>query len=144
MNRFAKACVTLGFSMICVLGAASVARSDVATYYGSSYAAIAYSPATGKFGYSYNYGSRSSAERAALANCPQADARIVTWVHNGFCALALGKDQSCWGIGFSWGNGASNTEARNYALEDCSDRTSDARVVLCVCSSGAFAPEVHR
>src|SRR5262245_60450385 len=48
------------------------------------FAAIAYSPATGKYGYSYNYSSRSAAMRRALTQCPQADAKIVGWVEGGY------------------------------------------------------------
>ena len=124
-------------------GAQAKVKDIVVYASGDTYAAIAYSPATGKWGYGNNYGSRGAAERAALQNCPEPDARIVTWVHNGFCALALGDDRSCWGIGYSWGNGASNTAARNFALQDCRGRTTGAHIVLCV-YSGNLQPEVHR
>src|SRR5262245_3721544 len=40
----------------------------------SRYGAIAYSLKTGKFGYAWNYGSRHSAETAALSECPESDA----------------------------------------------------------------------
>jgi hypothetical protein len=143
MNRFAKSFGMLALTTACFLVVAGVAKSDVIYFYGSTYAAIAYSPATGKFGYGYNCGSRASAEAMALNNCPAADARIVTWVNNGFCSLALGDNKSRWGTGYSWGAGATNTAARNTALANCRARTSGARIVLCVCSTDV-APEVHR
>src|SRR5690349_7855639 len=52
-----------------------------------SFGAIAYSPTTGKFGYSYNYRNRATAEKVALQNCHAVDARVVGWVNAGFLAL---------------------------------------------------------
>jgi uncharacterized protein DUF4189 len=101
-----------------------------------TYAAIAYSPSTGKYGYSYNLRSRAAAEKTALEKCPEADARIVTWVNRGFVALALGNDKSCWGVGWSYGNGASTAVAKDYALEDCKKRTSGAMIALVMASDG--------
>jgi len=103
-----------------------------------SYAAIAYSPETGFFGYSYNDGSRWAAEKAALKRCQGSDARIVCWVNRGFCVLALGDDKSCWGAGWSYGDGASNTEAINRALTECRRRTTGARLILCLVSDGQY------
>jgi hypothetical protein len=144
MKRFSKVFGLLILATACVLGAATAARSaDVIVFHGDTYAAIAYSPATGKMGYAYNYGSRWSAEAAALKNCKADDARIVTWVNNGFCALALGDDDSCWGVGWSYGDGATNTYARNRALQECGKRTTKPRIVLCICSANV-APEVRR
>ena len=54
------------------------------------YAAIAYSPSTGKYGTSRNYPTRGEADRAAIANCGAADARVVVWASGGsYCALAV-------------------------------------------------------
>ncbi len=113
---------------------ANQGRADLIEFDDDTYAAIAYSPATGKWGYAYDCDSRSSAEEAALSRCKAPDACIVTWVHNGFCALALGDDKSHWGVGWSFGDGASNVSARNRALAECRQRTTGARLVLCVCS----------
>lgn len=105
---------------------------------GQSHAAIAYSPATGKFGYSYNLPSRRAAERMALQKCEADDARIVGWVSKGFLALALGSDKSCWGVGWSYGNGASNTAAKDYAMNDCKKRTTDVHIVIALSSDGQY------
>lgn len=107
----------------------------VIVFDGDTYAAIAYSPSTGKYGYASNYGSRWAAETAALRNCAAKDAQIVTWVNNGFCALAVGDDVSAWGIGYSYGDGATNTYAKQRALLEAQKRTKNARVLLCVCSA---------
>ena len=103
-----------------------------------SYSAIAYSPATGKYGYSYDRRSRSAAEDGALRDCGADDARIACWVNKGFCALALGNDKSCWGVGWTYGNGANNTDAKNYALEDCRSRTDGVHIALCLSSDGQY------
>ncbi len=104
----------------------------------SSYAAIAYSPETGSYGYSYSFHSRASAERAALDHCDASDAQIVCWVNRGFCALALGDDKSCWGTGWSYDDGAASADAKDRALAQCSGRTTGARVVLCLVSDGQY------
>ena len=101
-----------------------------------SYAAIAYSPATGKFAFSYNYGSRSSAEKAALKQLDKEDGKIVCWVNNGFCALALGDEVGKYGMGYRWGDGASTRGAAERALAECSKRTTGARIVLLLSSDG--------
>ncbi len=114
------------------------AWADVIDIDEASFAAIAYSPATGEFRYACGYGSRGSAERAALGACKAQDARIVCWVNNGFCALALGNDQKYWGVGWSYGDGASTTEAVRFALQECNRRTTAARIVLCLSSDGQY------
>ena len=85
----------------------------------NSYAAIAYSPATGKYAYASDYGSRKAAEKAALEKCGADDATIACWINHGFCALALGSDKSCWGAGWEYGNGANNLRAKEKAMKDC-------------------------
>jgi uncharacterized protein DUF4189 len=100
------------------------------------FAAIAYSPSTGKYGYSYNYRSRSAAETAALEHLPQPDARIVCWVKAGFCALAKGDDISECGVGWSYGKGARTEDAREAAVEDCGKKTTHPYLALLVLSDG--------
>jgi hypothetical protein len=103
-----------------------------------SFAAIAYSPSTGEFHYACNYSSRWAAQEAALALFKAKDGRVVCWVNEGFCALALGDDQSVWGTGWRFGDGASNADAMNTALEQCKKRTTGAHIVLCVSSDGQY------
>lgn len=50
------------------------------------YAAIAYSEATGNYGYGYNRGTRREAERRALVECAAPDAKLLTWVQFGWAA----------------------------------------------------------
>ena len=133
---------TMALALAGMLSLAGEWRSDVIYFDGDTYAAIAYSPATGRYGYAYNHGSRRSAENAALRHCKADDARIVTWVHNGFCALAIGDDRSRWGTGWSYGDGATNTSAKRRALDECGRRTTGPRIVVCVCSTNV-RPEVR-
>jgi Domain of unknown function (DUF4189) len=115
--------------------AASAQAIDVSS---DSYAAIAYSPSTGKIGYSYDRRSRAAAEDAALKDCGADDATIACWVNRGFCALALGNDKSCWGSGWRYGDGAKSEAAKQQALDDCRNRTTGAHVALVLSSDGQY------
>jgi hypothetical protein len=101
----------------------------------NSYASIAYSPITGKYAYAYDLRSRSAAQKEALEKCGEG-AEMACWVNRGFCALALGSDKSCWGIGYSYGNGANTDKAKNEALADCRNRTSGAHIAVVLSSDG--------
>jgi hypothetical protein len=109
-----------------------------------SFAAIAYSPSTGEFGYAHSYEDRESAEKAALDACSPKDARIVCWINNGFCALALGDDKSAWGVGYEYAGGASNTDAMATAVAECKKRTTGAHVALCLSSDGQYVHKPKR
>lgn len=104
----------------------------------NSYAAIAYSPATGKYAYAYDCRSRAVAEKAALEKCGADDATIACWINHGFCALALGNDKSCWGAGWEYGNGANNQRAKEKALEDCRNRTTGVYAAVMLSSDGQY------
>jgi hypothetical protein len=95
----------------------------------SCYAAIAYSPATGKYGNSYNYTTLAEAQRRALSHCPAKDARVVVWSKNGYCALATGKD----GL-YGWGYGSTAKEAQTHAMAECKKRTTDCHILQTVYS----------
>jgi hypothetical protein len=120
------------------------ARADSITIRSGSYAAIAYSPSTGKYRYAHNYNSRRAAEDAAVTALGADDAKIVCWTSEGFCALALGDDKSAYGVGWRFGAGASNTDAMKEALKNCNARTTNARVVVCLSTDGRYVyrPEV--
>jgi len=127
------------------LGLANHVQSDdIVSIDPGSYAAIAYSPKTTKIGVGYNFSSRAAAEKEALKECSADDARIVTWVNEGFCALALGDDKSVWGVGWSYGNGASTREAKAFALEECNKRTKNGEIWAVVCSSDAVKPFIKK
>jgi hypothetical protein len=98
-----------------------------------TFAAIAYSPETGKYGYASECKTKQAAEQEALRRCAGPNARIVTWVHNGYCALAVG-DKGAWGGGWSAGKDASSTAAKEHSLAECKKRSDQARLLTCVCS----------
>lgn len=55
---------------------------------GDRYAAIAYSPRTGRWGYGTNYPTKSAAIARALRECGRRDAKTF-WCRNAWGALAL-------------------------------------------------------
>jgi len=114
--------ILAGTIVIAALATASTAAAD--------YAAIAYSKSTKSYGYSYDYGSREAAEAAALNRCDGYDKKIVVWVHNGWCALALGDGTA---YGYGWSTDCRQC-AKNRALEECSQRTSNAHITVSVFS----------
>jgi hypothetical protein len=103
-----------------------------------SFAAIAYSPSTGKYGYAYDRSSRKSAEDGALKDCDAPDATIACWVNRGFCALGLGGDKSCYGAGWSYGSGASTDPAGDQALAECKKCSSGGSIWLALSSDGQY------
>ncbi len=104
-----------------LLATAQVARAD--------FAAIAYSPATGSFGFWHGAGSRADAENGALDSCNGEDRRVVVWVENGWAALATNNDGG-WGYGWSTN---SREEAENNAL----DGAGPGSRILCWVASGS-------
>jgi hypothetical protein len=128
--------------VIALLAAASLPAAFVGagenrsiTISSDSYAAIAYSPTTGKYAYAYDRRSQAAAEREALEKCGEG-AESACWVNRGFCALALGSDKSFWGIGYSYGNGANTDKAKNEALADCRNRTTGVHIAVVLSSDG--------
>ena len=113
-----------------------VLGSDAISIPSGSYAAIAYSPSTGNVCSSYNAPSRARAESDALSRCSEQDAEIVCWVEKGFCALALGSDKGSWGVGWTYGNGASSAKAQRSALEECRKRTTGTHIEMYLSSDG--------
>jgi hypothetical protein len=98
-------------------------------YASDHFAAIAYSPSTRTYGYSFDYGTLTDARRAALARCKGPQAENVVWARNGYCALAAGT-----GSTYGWGHGSTDAIARANALTDCRKHSTEARVLVCVFS----------
>ena len=92
------------------------------------YAAMAFSPSTGRWGCGNGYLTKGEATTRALAECGRSDA-ITAWCRNEWIALAISK-QSPGGYGVSWAPTASG--ARQRALAECRARNPDARVIACV------------
>jgi hypothetical protein len=133
-------------SLLSLMGLSAVsnpARAEVQIDF-DTYAAVAYSPSTGKYGYAWNWRSRGKAEAVALANCKEADAKVVGWVKAGWLVLAV-SDDNAYGVGYSYGAGAGNTDAMRQARADCAKHTTSVnppKVKVCLCS-GNYAPAVN-
>ena len=61
-----------------------------------SYGAIAYSPDSGAWGYSEEYGSRAQAEGRARKECREKDCEIATWFYNS-CGAVAASNNGSWG-----------------------------------------------
>src|SRR5205807_10452956 len=111
--------------------AAVLAAAPASARAGDKYAAIAYSPSSGAYGYSVGFATRTGAEKEALAQCKGDDAQVLVWARNGWCCLAVGDDNA---YGYSW---ADNEDyAKKLALSECRKQTSNCKVVLTVSSDG--------
>lgn len=106
----------------------------------SRYAAVAFSKSTGHSAYAWNYGSRTAAEKAALAKCTESDAKIVGWVQGGWLALAVGVDNG-YGVAWEYGDGALNTVAVERAIDECHEHGESVKKVILICS-GDIEPQV--
>jgi hypothetical protein len=94
----------------------------------NTFAAIAYSEATGKWGYAYDYPYGSSARKDAKKNSKAEDAQVVVVAGNMWCALALGDDKDAYGVG----TGGSADIAAQLALRAARKVTTNCYVAVCV------------
>jgi hypothetical protein len=95
---------------------------------GDRYAAAAFSPITGRYGYGNGYGTKGEAISRALRGCGRSDAATV-WCRNEWIALAV-SNQSKGGYGVSYA--PPPAVARREALAQCRARNPDAHIVFCV------------
>jgi hypothetical protein len=95
---------------------------------GDSFAAIAFSPSTGRWGYGNGFSTKSEAIARARRECGRRDSK-TNWCKDAWIALAI-SNQSAGGWGSSWGD--TPEIARNKAISECLSRNPDAHVVLCV------------
>jgi hypothetical protein len=96
-----------------------------------NYGAIAYSPSTKAYGWSYDYPSRGAAEREALSGCraKASDCIIPLWFRNACGALAIGPN----GYGTAWATERSSAERR--ALDVCRRNSGGCAVARWVCTT---------
>lgn len=97
------------------------------------FGAIAYSPATGHWGWSQNYDTRFGAEWRALQDCRSAvgwgqDCRLGVVVRNACAALAVGPG------GWGAGQGPSPAQAASAALGACRQQSRSCTLQLRTCS----------
>lgn len=123
MTSIATRCAALGFGIAMPLGilAAPATATDAASaarypYYG----AISVSMADGAGGWSYDYGTKRAAKRAAQRSCKNrsdypGSCRKIVWVRNG-CAAVVARYWSDGSIRrYAWGIGNTKRQAINRA-----------------------------
>ncbi len=120
MTQFLKRFIwSLGFLLL------SSVSAEARDYYG----AIAYSPSTHLYGYSYDHEYRSAAEDAAMNYCGQGDCSVAIWFRNACGALAIGSS----GYGSGWGSNRSRAEAE--ALNSCRGYSDNCQIQQWVCTT---------
>jgi serine/threonine-protein kinase len=90
-----------------------------------SFGAIAYSPSTGRYGWSYQAIDRPTAERIAIDSCGASDAMVVVWGTKAFLALAI-ADAGAYG----WGWDETPSGAQQRALAGCQGANPRIAVVF--------------
>lgn len=110
------------FALVLGFGPALSAQDD------DKFAAVAYSPKTGKWGYGCNYSTKAEAIERAKRECGSKDAR-TNWCKNAWISLAV-SDESRGGWGSGWGS--TREEAEAAARRECLARNPDARVIATV------------
>jgi hypothetical protein len=121
-----KRAVPMALFLLCILMPAFGAAEAY-----DNYGAIAYSGSTGTWGASYDFGSRSEAENAALRACKSGDCEIQVWFMNACGALARADNGS---LGWAWAS-ASSAEAEALVLSECGRRGSNCRIICWACTS---------
>ena len=118
MRRIRTALVALG---VVLLPGAALAEL---------FAAIAFSPATGKSGTAWNYETQSLAETEAFAQCGVDDCGTVLWF-NQCGAIAVGD-----GYGYGTGYDLSLDAATTTALQYCDQYAANCQVTAAFCNDG--------
>lgn len=96
-----------------------------------SYGAIAYSKSTGRYGYSYDYGTQSMAEAQALGNCGDVSCHVYVWFKNSCGALAKADNGD---LGWGWSGSRGSAEAR--ALANCRSVSGQSCDIVCWACTG--------
>ncbi|BAW97053.1 serine/threonine-protein kinase [[Synechococcus] sp. NIES-970] len=100
---------------------------------GVLFGAIAFSEATGEYGYVIDVASQAEAEQAAVDDCEffaeSGDCRALVWFQNACGAIAMGPEA----YGSGWGADVATAEAA--AVDVCSDFGSGCAVVDSICTT---------
>ena len=117
--------------ILLIVFALALAAAPALQAAGDTYAAVAFSPSTGRWGYGNGYPTNSEAIARARRECGRSDSR-TNWCKNSWIALAV-SNQSRGGWGSAWGETAA--AARSAAIAECVARNPDGHVVICVPSA---------
>ncbi len=91
--------------------------------------AIAFSDSTGNWGYASGGG--RSAPYQAIQYCNESDAQIIAQKFDCWMALAVGDNNI-----YGWGFAGNCDDAERFALEECSKRTTNSKLVFSFCTNG--------
>ena len=80
-----------------------------------TFAALAYSPATGRYGSAWGSYDVESAAANAVGFCGAPDCQPTVWVANGCAAIAVGEENTALG----WAYASSRYQANSAALRSC-------------------------
>jgi hypothetical protein len=132
--------ITLGLlTMLGLLIGTTRADADSHSIDADTYAAVAFSKSTGKYGYSWNQWSRARAESEALSECKADDAKIVGWVKFGWLVLVVGEGNA-YAVGWEYGDGASRKDAVNRAAAKLKEQNCEKMTTLVILCSGNVKP----
>ena len=120
INRLAMLALCTALPLV----AAPVAAADL-------YAAIAFSPSTGKSGAAWNFDSEAAALGEAVQQCAVDDCASVT-VFGQCGALAVGD-----GYGMGFAANLSTAVANDEALANCNGFTTNCEITLSLCNEGS-------
>jgi serine/threonine-protein kinase len=112
-------------SAVVVLTAGTAVAAD-------SFGAIAFSQATGGYGFSYDHGTRREAESRAMSECNSRSrgCKVAIWFKNACGAVATGSNN---GWGSAWAG--SRERAERDAIGYCSEQTRNCQVLAWACTS---------
>ena len=91
--------------------------------------ALAYSRATGRYGFAYDYSTQAEAINHAVVECGVRDCRGVVWFHNACGAFARGR--GTWG----WAIGETRWQAQERALAECRKHGGGCRTIAWSCTT---------
>jgi hypothetical protein len=132
---FVLSALTLG------LFPAPTAKADEFKINPDRYGAIAFSPKTKKYGYAWNYSTREGAEKAALSEVKEDDAKNLTWVKFGWAVLVIAED-GAYGYDVVYGDGVTDGEAITKATKQLRKHSEAKIVTTVIVCSGDIKPKV--
>jgi serine/threonine protein kinase, bacterial len=128
-RRRAKPFVLVNFLAFQCLVVSHAMAQSYETHARNYYGAIAFSPSTGAYGFSSDYGSQDAAERIAISNCGKSDCLVPVWFRNACGALAVGADHA-----YGSGLGPDEKRAKESALQVCSEYTTGCSIQKLICT----------
>lgn len=102
-----------------------------ASFGGSNYMGIAYSPKTDAIGWAFDAETKEAATQTALKNCPQKDCKLVVWANGEKNCVAVAKGARG-GYGYAYGEGQEKAETK--AMAACAKFTKDCSIRKTVCA----------